>query len=232
MVPTTKGDKTFPISYAAVAGRAPSPPPEASEDFSPLRPKKTDGGRRARGTVDIPTTETIPEGDESKADLDQGKTMEELMLENQQLRQATDNLSRRLHTWEVNARDSRAMLDRSLMLYRNKSGTEGGSFGSVGDDKTADREKELQMEIRGLSGKLVELEAKIEQLKSELDREKKENERSTKKANYYKERWDKLKMDARAKELRKQQEGGGAMPTIGEATPRSGGSRRASLEAL
>jgi len=232
VVPTTKGDKTFPISYAAVAGRAPSPPPEASEDFSPLRPKKTDGGRRARGTVDIPTTETIPEGDESKADLDQGKTMEELMLENQQLRQATDNLSRRLHTWEVNARDSRAMLDRSLMLYRNKSGTEGGSFGSVGDDKTADREKELQMEIRGLSGKLVELEAKIEQLKSELDREKKENERSTKKANYYKERWDKLKMDARAKELRKQQEGGGAMPTIGEATPRSGGSRRASLEAL
>ena len=228
MVPTTKGEKTFPVSYAAVAGRAPSPPQELSEDSSPLRPKKTDGGRR----TNISTTETIPEGDESRADLDQGKTMEELMLENQQLRQATDNLSRRLHTWEVNARDSRAMLDRSLMLYRNKSGTEGGSFGSMGDDRTADREKELQIEIRSLSGKLVELEAEIEQLKSALDSEKKENERSTKKANYYKERWDKLKMDARAKELRKQQEGGGAVPMIGEATPRSGGSRRASLEAL
>ncbi|RPB20101.1 hypothetical protein L211DRAFT_870851 [Terfezia boudieri ATCC MYA-4762] len=232
VVPTTKGDKTFPVSYAAVAGRAPSPPQEVSEDFSPLRPKKTDGGRRTRATADISITETIPEGDESKADLDQGKTMEELMLENQQLRQATDNLSRRLHTWEVNARDSRAMLDRSLMLYRNKPGSEGGSFGSVGDDRTADREKELQMEIRSLSGKVVELEAELEQLKLELDREKKENERSTKKANYYKERWDKLKMDARAKELRKQQGGGGAMPTVGEATPRSWGSRRASLETL
>lgn len=155
------------------------------------------------------------------------------MLENQQLRQMTDNLSRRLHTWEVNARDSRAMLDRSLMLYRNKSGTDGGSFGSAGDDKV-DREKELHMEIRSLNGKLVELEAEIEQLRLQLEKENKENERSTKKANYYKERWDKLKMDARAKELRKQQEGGlgGAMPSMGEATSRSGGSRRASLEAL
>lgn len=78
--------------------------------------------------MDISTTEKMPERGESRADLDQGKTMEELMLENQQLRQAPDNLSWRLHKWEVNARDSCTMLDRSLMLYRNKSGTEGGAL--------------------------------------------------------------------------------------------------------
>ena len=152
------------------------------------------------------------------------------MLENHQLRQLTDNLSRRLHTWEVNARDSRAMLDRSLMLYRNKSG-DGASFGSSGgDERSAEREKELQLEIRSLNTKLAELETELEQVKKQLEKENKENKRSTKKANYYKEKWDKLKEDARAKELRKQQEAGGLV-AITEGKHEGGGSRRASMDA-
>lgn len=135
--------------------------------------------------------------------------MEELILENQQLRHLTDTLSRRLHTWEVNARDSRAMLDRSLMLYRNKSG-EGGSFGSTNSDaeKSVEKERELQREVQTLNAKMTDLETELENMREQLEKEKQENERSTKKANYYKERWDKLKMDAMAKEARKQQEMG------------------------
>ena len=230
VVPTSKSGQILPVSYATVAGRAPSPSQEVSEEYSPLRPKKTDATRRARSITDHPTTATILEGDETKADLDRSKTMEELMLENHQLRQLTDNLSRRLHTWEVNARDSRAMLDRSLMLYRNKSG-DGASFGSSGgDERSAEREKELQLEIRSLNTKLAELETELEQVKKQLEKENKENKRSTKKANYYKEKWDKLKEDARAKELRKQQEAGGLV-AITEGKHEGGGSRRASMDA-
>ncbi|KAF8477499.1 hypothetical protein BDZ91DRAFT_26632 [Kalaharituber pfeilii] len=229
VVPQTKSGHSHPTSYAAIADRTTSPPPDSTEDYSPLRPKKTEY-RRVRGPVDTNVTETIPEGDEGGGDGgNSSKTMEELILENQQLRHLTDTLSRRLHTWEVNARDSRAMLDRSLMLYRNKSG-DGASFGAAGDDRSAEREKELQREIQTLNGKLADLEAELDDVREQLEREKKENERSTKKANYYKERWDKLKMDALAKEMRKQQELGNVVGAAGEGSSRTGGSRRASLD--
>jgi len=42
----------------------------------------------------------------------------------------------------------------------------------MGDDRAADREGELQMEIRSLSSKVVGLEAEMGQLRSALDRKK------------------------------------------------------------
>ncbi|KAI5811323.1 hypothetical protein DFH27DRAFT_532859 [Peziza echinospora] len=237
VVPQSKAGQSAPVSYAAIAGRSTSPPQDISEDYSPLRPKKTDLHRRMRGATDAGVGETILETDETGADPENNsKTMEELILENQQLRHLTDTLSRRLHTWEVNARDSRAMLDRSLMLYRNKSG-EGGSFGSIsGDERGGDKERELQKEANALASKVAQLESELEEATRQLEKERKENERSTKKASYYKEKWDKLKEGARAKELRKQQQDGRSSMSIAGpfgmnmATP-GGGSMGASAEA-
>lgn len=213
VVPEDRPQKTglganLPVSYAAVAGKLPSTLSEEPNP-SPLRPKKTEHTPR-RNRVAGPgdqAPETIPEegdGSDVTVELDTSKTMEELVLENQQLRQLSDTLSRRLHKWEVNGRDSRAMLDRSLMLYRSNTNNKSSS-----DLNSSNGESEIQLkrEVALWRSKVVEQQAEMEMMKSEIDtlkaeveKQRREAEKATKKANSYKEQWDRLKMNARRRQ--------------------------------
>lgn len=115
------------------------------------------------------------------------KTLEELQLENQALKQLSDTLSRRLHMWEVNAQSSSMALQQSLRaLQRSPGPTDGrrsSGGGGVSGDEASDRTRELEEQLRGVTRELEKLGRENEKLKGVVGR--------------YREKWEKLKEGAR-----------------------------------
>lgn len=81
------------------------------------------------------------------------KTMEELQLENQALRALSDQLSKRLHMWEVNAQSSSMALQQSL---RARSGDE--------------KPKELEEQIKAGRKEMEKMERENEKLRGVVAR--------------------------------------------------------------
>ena len=140
-----------------------------------------------------------------------GKTMEELALENETLRQYLDNTSKRLRVFELAAQSSSAALAQSIRsLQRSPTVTpensrgkaDGSSSGRAkGDDKARTR--------------IAELEEILRKNDKELQRRDKENAKLKDVVVRYREKWEKLKEGARAR-----REGGGNGG--GDRTPRNG----------
>ena len=109
------------------------------------------------------------------------KTMEELQVENQALKQLSDTLSRRLHMWEMNAQSSSMALQHSLRaLQRSQAASDGGKYS--GDDP---------------SEKLKEVEEQLRNTRKEMEKLGRENEKLRGVVARYREKWEKLKEGAR-----------------------------------
>ena len=138
------------------------------------------------------------------------KTMEELQLENEALRAIADDLSVRLHRFEVNAQNSTMALHMSMRAFHSpttsavspvmatgpqsshlhpqtttKPSTATGAVVSGGGSASAAEEK------------LRELEEVLRQKDKEKEKLKKENEKLKGVVERYREKWEKLKDGAR-----------------------------------
>ena len=133
--------------------------------------------------------------DERKVD---GKTMEELALENAALKHVTDTLSRRLHVFEMSSQTSTAALAQSIRSMprsplmtpttsRNKpSGTSDAPDSSAGtDERTQKRIGELEDILRKSDTRAKKKEAENEKLRATVER--------------YRDKWDSLKAGAKAR---------------------------------
>lgn len=160
---------------------------------------------------ELPTKPGIRRGmtDERRVD---GKTMEELALENQTLKQISDTLSRRLHVFEMSSQTTTAALAQSIRSMprsplmtpttsrNNKPASASGtdqaaalaaaaeqpiSKGEELDDRTQKRIQELEDILRKSDARAKRKEAENEKLRASLDR--------------YKDKWETLKTNARTR---------------------------------
>jgi hypothetical protein len=201
VVPTTGGT----MSYAGILTRAEKQArrnslEEGDDDFvdaretpsSPEMRHSASGSRMwagRRGTSDKLTTLQNP------------KTIEEMQMENEALRSLTDNLSTRLHMWEVNAQSSSMALQQSIrMMHHQNSGSPAAEYlqgvsastspvatmtaPPAGPDHNA-RVKELEEQIRRGEQKLESAAHENDKLKTILGR--------------YRDRWEKLKEGAKTR---------------------------------
>ena len=134
--------------------------------------------------------------DEPKVD---GKTMEELALENQTLKYISDKLSRRLHVFEMYSQTSTAALAQSIRSMprsplmtpttsRNKSSAiskDGQDTSSDPSDGTQIRIQELEDILRKSDARAKKKEAENEKLKASLER--------------YRDKWETLKTNAKTR---------------------------------
>ncbi|KAL9617524.1 MAG: hypothetical protein Q9160_007682 [Pyrenula sp. 1 TL-2023] len=116
-----------------------------------------------------------------------GKSMEELYLENQTLRNISDNLSKRLHMWEVNAQSSSAALQQSLRSLGNHP--RGSSPGKPPLDGVPE----------GIDKTVADLEEIVRKAEADKERYRRESEKLKDVVERYRDRWEKLKEGARAR---------------------------------
>ena len=107
------------------------------------------------------------------------KTMEELQLENEGLRSYLDNVTRRLHEFEVGAQASSFALQQSIKASMRQQSPGASSAGGL-----------LQVE---------NLEEKIREARLEMEKMRAENEKLKGVIGRYRERWEKLKEGARVR---------------------------------
>lgn len=134
-----------------------------------------------------------------------GKTMEELHLENSVLKRTTNDMARRLMVFEFNAQNSSAALAQSIRSLHlspvttpeNSRGKMISVSGGHSNDATLrvaqERIKELEVSLQKSNRKLAEKKDENTKLKDTLGR--------------YREKWDSLKAGAKA---RREQAAGGA----------------------
>lgn len=158
-----------------------------------------------------------------------GKTMEELALENATLRHLSDKLSQRLHVFEMASQTSTAALAQSIRSMprsplvspdQSRAGSkkqqqQASSFGKAApnehEDRMLKRISELEEILRKTDGRVKKRDAENEKLKLTIDK--------------YKEKWDSLKAGAKARRERQQGEAVGAAAAGGS---RPGATRRES----
>lgn len=140
-----------------------------------------------------------------------GKTMEELALENQALKHLSDTLSRRLHVFEMSAQTSSAALAQSIRsLHRSPlttpllspensrgktsaRGMDGGGGAGPGSEEAMAR-------------RIAELEEILRKSDARAKKKDDENQKLKETITKYKEKWDSLKAGAKA---RRERERGG-----------------------
>jgi hypothetical protein len=201
VVPTTGGT----VSYAGILSRA---------EKEARRNSMDDGGDEdfvdARETP--PSPEMLQNMVASKTRSSRGsggydnkstKTLEELHVENEALKQLSDQLSKRLHMWEVNAQSSSMALQQSLKAmhhhqhYNTSSPTASSAIPSpavaaavaaaVG---TLPNEHEKRIK---------DLEDAVRRREKEIDKVSHENEKLKVVLTRYRERWEKLKEGAKTR---------------------------------
>lgn len=107
------------------------------------------------------------------------KTMEELQLENEGLRSYLDNVTRRLHEFEVGAQASSFAFQQSIKAsMRQQSPAASQAGGGINVESLEERIREAKAEMEGMR-------AENEKLKGVIGR--------------YRERWEKLKEGARVR---------------------------------
>ena len=105
------------------------------------------------------------------------KTMEELQLENEGLRSYLDNVTRRLHEFEVGAQASSFAFQQSI--------------------KASMRQSPAASQAGGIN--VESLEEKMREARMEMEKVRAENEKLKGVLGRYRERWEKLKEGARVR---------------------------------
>ena len=105
------------------------------------------------------------------------KTMEELQLENEGLRSYLDNVTRRLHEFEVGAQASSFAFQQSI--------------------KASMRQSPAASQAGGIN--VENLEERVREARAEMERMRAENEKLKGVLGRYRERWEKLKEGARVR---------------------------------
>ncbi len=139
-----------------------------------------------------------------------GKTMEELALENQALKHLSDTLSRRLHVFEMSAQTSSAALAQSIRsLHRSPLTT---PLLSPENSRGKNSSKGMDVAVAGGDATMAKRIAELEDIlrKSDARARKKEEENAKLKETItkYREKWDSLKAGAKARRERERGEGG------------------------
>ena len=123
-----------------------------------------------------------------------GKTMEELALENETLRHVSDTLSRRLHVFEMSSQTSTAALAQSIRsLPRSPLATPEHSR------KTPRSSNQDTSTEGGKDARIQELEAIMEKNGAKIRRRDDENAKLRETLGKYRDKWDNLKADAKAR---------------------------------
>ena len=164
VVPTTGGT----ISYAGILSRA-------------EREARLAAGEEDDEFVDARETlqQTSP-GPKRKGLKPGMKTMEELQLENEALRALADDLSIRLHRFEMGAQNSSMALAMSMRALQSPTTSVAGQHPSTGSAE-----------------KMKELEEQVAATKKEKEKLKRENDKLKTVVERYREKWEKLKDGAR-----------------------------------
>ncbi|KAH0544583.1 hypothetical protein FGG08_001232 [Glutinoglossum americanum] len=212
VVPSTGGT----ISYAGILSRAEQEAGLTSADTKELGINANDNDMTgSHGSAEFVDARETPQPASPakkrgrRADSGIGtKTMEELHLENQALKQLSDTLSRRLHMWEVNAQSSSLALQQSLRALRDREGgatnspTQSEAGGDmVGRRGSADRGDRGDRERAALAERIRELEEEMRRGRAEAERFARENERLRVVVGRYRERWERLKEGARGRRV-------------------------------
>ena len=138
-----------------------------------------------------------PQGEPRSAN---GKTMEELDLENGALRQLLDTQSRRLAMWEASAQSQSMALAQSLRLARTSArsppaGAEGGGIPAAAAPESE--------RVREMEEALNAERARREAAEHRLDKSQRENEKLLAVLGKYRDKWELLKESARKREKKK-----------------------------
>jgi hypothetical protein len=225
VVPTTGGT----ISYAEIMSRAEREEARAgfrshSRQTSNLTNISEDDFVDARSTIlpSQPSRFARSRGaEEVKVN---GKTMEELALENQALKHLSDTLSKRLHVFEMSAQTSSAALAQSIRSLHNRSPMlspqnsrgkpiSGKSIFGL-DNPNAGADEATQRRI-------TELEEILRKSDAKARKKDEENAKLKETIVKYRDKWDSLKAGAKARREREKERerrgsgGGGAAPRPG-----------------
>lgn len=227
VVPTTGGT----VSYAGILGRTGkegqrSSIDEGEDDFVDAR--ETPSSPELRQSMIGATTKTgrlsTSQSMSASANAARGsnktaatganpKTLEELQIENQTLKNLSDTLSKRLHMWEVNAQSSSIALQQSLraMHYQNPSQDQpplapavaaAPSTGPAGSG--SDSNVPSTMSMANHEQRIKELEELVRSGEKELSHVGRENEKLRSVLGRYRERWEKLKEGAKTRRAESQ----------------------------
>ncbi|CAG8041156.1 unnamed protein product [Penicillium nalgiovense] len=199
VVPTTGGT----MSYAGILTRADKQArrnsiEDGDDDFvdaretpsSPEMRHSASGSRvwaGRRGASDKPTAPQTH------------KTMEEMQMENETLRNLTDSLATRLHMWEVSAQSSSMALQQSIrMMHRQSGGTP-----DYGQPTTATTSPVATLtappSAADTDGRIKELEEQIQRSEKKLESATHENDKLKNVLGRYRDRWEKLKEGAKTR---------------------------------
>lgn len=202
VVPTTGGT----VSYAGILSRAGKEVRRTSideggdEDFVDARetPSSPEMRQSLTGSRSRLGRGSSDNNNNSKGN----KTLEELQMENDALRQLSDQLSKRLHMWEVNAQSSSMALQQSLKaMHHQQHNTSSPTASSaipaphlplpVGNNNIPALDNHEK--------RIKELEEIIHRSEKEKDRMARENEKLKSVLARYRERWEKLKEGAKTR---------------------------------
>ncbi|KIW98444.1 uncharacterized protein Z519_00105 [Cladophialophora bantiana CBS 173.52] len=243
VVPTTGGT----ISYAEIMSRAEREEARAGlrgpghrRQTSNLSNISEDNFVDAQSTI-LPAPANGPPGrfararggaDEIKVN---GKTMEELALENQALKHLSDTLSKRLHVFEMSAQTSSAALAQSIRSLHNRSpmlspensrgkgisgkmGLDSGGMAGIGNSGGGGNRDATQRRI-------AELEEILRKSDARARKREEENMKLKETITKYREKWDSLKAGAKARRARERagRPGNGDKTGPGEETTTEGG---------
>lgn len=189
VVPTTGGT----VSYAGILSRAErearrnSSVEDGDEDF-------VDARETPSSPEMLHTFSSGAKGNNKAGRGAAAKTMEELQMENEALRHLSDNLSKRLHMWEVNAQSSSMALQQSLkaMQHQNAAASPRQHSPAASTSPASPAPANAEQRIK-------ELEELVRQSQKELERVGRENEKLKTVLGRYRERWEKLKEGAKTR---------------------------------
>ncbi|KAJ5994948.1 hypothetical protein N7481_001925 [Penicillium waksmanii] len=123
------------------------------------------------------------------------KTMEELQMENQALKQLSDTLSKRLHMWEVNAQSSSMALQQSLRaMHHHNTGSSDHVPPALSGATSIAGPSMSESDPR-----VKELEDIVRRGEQELERIGRENDKLKNVLGRYRDRWEKLKEGAKTR---------------------------------
>lgn len=193
VVPTTGGT----VSYAGILSRAEKETRRGSvddgdEDFVDAR--ETPSSPELRQSLSGSRTRLARGGSEKGT-----KTMEELRLENEALKQLSDQLSKRLHMWEVNAQSSSMALQQSLKAIHHQQNTSSPTASSAMPPPMAHPTNDMPSAIDNHEKRIRELEELIQRSEKEREKAVRENEKLKSVLGRYRDRWEKLKEGAKTR---------------------------------
>ncbi|KAF3395775.1 hypothetical protein F1880_006770 [Penicillium rolfsii] len=199
VVPTTGGT----MSYAGILSRAEkearrSSFEEGDDDFVDAR--ETPPSPEVRHSIGSASRGSRRGASDKLTTLQNPKTLEELQMENQALKQLSDTLSKRLHMWEVNAQSSSMALQQSLRaMHQHNSGA--SEYYAQGSSATTSPTATLTTAPGTLDAdtRVRELEDLVRRGEQELDRVARENAKLNKVLGRYRDRWEKLKEGAKTR---------------------------------